>query len=95
MQHMKTMVKNIFISDIWYEATDKKKIKLKTKLLSGDQLWDPKETPEVVSGEVQVGYQIHWRIMELMTNLGDITEILAVDGTEKEFHMILRKEQQL
>lgn len=33
--------------------------------------------------------------MELMTNLSDITEILAEDSKEKEFHMILRKEQQL
>lgn len=33
--------------------------------------------------------------MELMTNLGDITEILAEDSMEKEFPMILRKEQQL
>lgn len=32
--------------------------------------------------------------MELVTDLGDITEILAEDSTEKEFHMILRKEQQ-
>lgn len=32
--------------------------------------------------------------MELMSNLGDITEILAEDSMEKEFHMTLRKEHQ-
>lgn len=38
-------------------------------------------------------FQIHWCIMELMNNLGDITEIKAEDSKGKEFHTILWKEK--
>lgn len=47
------------------------------------------------SHSVPSSFLTHWCIMELMTNLGDITELFAEYSTEKGFHMILRKEQQL
>lgn len=36
----------------------------------------------------RVPFQVYWYIMELMSNLGDITEIEAKDNKQKEFHTI-------
>lgn len=47
------------------------------------------------SYSVPFSFQIHSGIMGLMTNPGDMTENLAEDSMEKEFHVILRKEEQV